>query len=176
MFECTSVRFHLRFFTRLAEAIPLIFGNVVRSLLFLSLRARSSTHAYAFFPVPLQRRRNRPRLLLHRVRLVFPLCFVPSIADLPCPSCSRSVASFIGFGSNFYQERLYRKHVAKRGPEARLYSSLVGGLVFPAGALILAFSQGRGHWMGPIVGLVLVSRCSSKTFCREERQFEGERC
>lgn len=69
---------------------------------------------------------------------------------------NHSVASIIGFGTNFYQEKLYQKHVATRGPEARLYASLIGGLVFPAGAYILAFSQGRGHWMGPVVGLTMI--------------------
>lgn len=83
----------------------------------------------------------------------FPLRSAEDIAD---PTLSRRVASIIGFGTNFYQERLYRAHVARRGPEARLYASLVGGLVFPAGAFILAFSQGRGHWMGPVVGLTLI--------------------
>lgn len=67
-----------------------------------------------------------------------------------------SIAASFGLLGTLYQERLYRAHVAKRGPEARLYASLVGGLVFPAGAFILAFSQGRGHWMGPVVGLVLI--------------------
>ncbi|POY70051.1 hypothetical protein BMF94_6938 [Rhodotorula taiwanensis] len=66
------------------------------------------------------------------------------------------VAATIGFIGNIYQEKLYRENVARRGPEARLYSSLIGGLLFPAGAFILAFSQDRGHWMGPIVGLTLI--------------------
>ncbi|GAA5918369.1 hypothetical protein JCM1841_002191 [Sporobolomyces salmonicolor] len=95
-------------------------------------------------------------LLVEAIPLIFGNVYHFNEGEIGLAFYSIVVASFIGFGSNFYQERLYRKHVAKRGPEARLYSSLVGGLVFPAGALILAFSQGRGHWMGPIVGLVLI--------------------
>jgi len=60
------------------------------------------------------------------------------------------------------QEKWYQKNVAKKGPEARLYLSLVGGLVFPAGAFILAFSQGRGHWFGAVVGMFLVSTVSAQ--------------
>ncbi|KAI5477994.1 Major Facilitator Superfamily protein [Pseudohyphozyma bogoriensis] len=65
------------------------------------------------------------------------------------------VAAALGFLTNIYQEKLYRKNVGTRGPEARLYAACVGGLVLPAGLFIFAFSQGRGHWMGPIIGLLL---------------------
>lgn len=102
--------------------------------------------------VRLQHRRSRSHLLLGRVSRMRRILPSQLRADFPFPS----VASIIGFGTNFYQERLYRKHFARRGPEARLYASLIGGLVFPAGAFALAFSQGRGHWMGPVVGLVLI--------------------
>ncbi|GAA5894174.1 hypothetical protein JCM5296_004675 [Sporobolomyces johnsonii] len=95
-------------------------------------------------------------LLVEAIPLIFGNVYHFNSGEIGLAFYSVVVASVLGFATNFYQERLYRKHVAKRGPEARLYSSLVGGLVFPAGALILAFSQGRGHWMGPIVGLVLI--------------------
>ncbi|GAA5888892.1 hypothetical protein JCM6882_002892 [Rhodosporidiobolus microsporus] len=95
-------------------------------------------------------------LLLKAVPLIFTNVYNFNIGQVGLVFYSVVVSSFIGFGASFYQDKLYRKHVAKRGPEARLYASLIGGLVFPAGALILAFSQGRGHWMGPVVGVVLI--------------------
>ena len=67
------------------------------------------------------------------------------------------IAAIIGGLTNLYQERLYARNVEKRGPEARLYLCMVGGLLFPAGIMIFAFSQGRGHWIGPCIGLVCVS-------------------
>ncbi len=67
------------------------------------------------------------------------------------------VAAILGGITNLFQERLYAKNVAKRGPEARLYLCMAGGLLFPSGILIFAFSQGRGHWMGPVFGLGCVS-------------------
>ncbi|GJN92132.1 hypothetical protein Rhopal_005162-T1 [Rhodotorula paludigena] len=94
-------------------------------------------------------------LLVEAVPLIFGNVYGFNIGQVGLAFYSVVFASFIGFGTNFIQERMYRSHVAKRGPEARLYASLVGGLVFPAGAFILAFSQGRGHWMGPIVGLTM---------------------
>ncbi|GAA6043247.1 hypothetical protein JCM8097_008485 [Rhodosporidiobolus ruineniae] len=94
-------------------------------------------------------------LLVEAVPLIFGNVYGFNQGEVGLAFYSVVVASFIGFGASFYQDKLYRKHVATRGPEARLYASLVGSLVFPAGAFILAFSQGRGHWMGPIVGLVM---------------------
>ncbi|BGP12403.1 hypothetical protein JCM10213_001992 [Rhodosporidiobolus nylandii] len=95
-------------------------------------------------------------LLVEAIPLIFGNVYGFNIGEVGLTFYSVVIASFIGFGTSFLQDSLYRKHVAKRGPEARLLTSLVGALVFPAGALILAFSQGRGHWMGPCIGLVLV--------------------
>ncbi|GAA5871883.1 hypothetical protein JCM3774_000717 [Rhodotorula dairenensis] len=95
-------------------------------------------------------------LLVEALPLIFSDVYGFNQGEVGLTFYSVVIASLIGFGANVYQERLYRKHVARRGPEARLYASLVGGLVFPAGAFILAFSQGRGHWMGPIVGVTLI--------------------
>ncbi|POY70052.1 hypothetical protein BMF94_6939 [Rhodotorula taiwanensis] len=95
-------------------------------------------------------------LLVEAVPLIFRNVYGFNEGEVGLVFYSVVVASIIGFGTNFYQEKLYQKHVATRGPEARLYASLIGGLVFPAGAYILAFSQGRGHWMGPVVGLTMI--------------------
>lgn len=95
-------------------------------------------------------------LLVEALPLIFADVYGFNQGEVGLTFYSVVIASLIGFGANLYQERLYRKHVARRGPEARLYASLVGGLVFPAGAFILAFSQGRGHWMGPVVGVALI--------------------
>lgn len=54
-----------------------------------------------------------------------------------------------------WQERLYTRTVSKRGPEARLYPAMVGGVTIWAGGMILAFSEGRGHWMGPVVAICI---------------------
>lgn len=39
------------------------------------------------------------------------------------------IAALIGGVTNIYQEKLYAKHVAKRGPEARLYASVSTSLL-----------------------------------------------
>ncbi|GAA5877188.1 hypothetical protein JCM16303_006193 [Sporobolomyces ruberrimus] len=96
-------------------------------------------------------------LLVEAIPLIFGNVYDFNIGEVGLTFYSVIVATFVGFLTTYYlQEKLYQKNVARRGPEARLYASLIGGLVFPAGAFILAFSQGRGHWFGPVVGMFLI--------------------
>lgn len=55
-----------------------------------------------------------------------------------------------------FQERIYKQKFSTNGPEARLYMSCLGGLLLPTGGLILSFAQGRGHWSGPAIGVVII--------------------
>jgi len=65
------------------------------------------------------------------------------------------VGGLLGMAINLWQERLYNKHYPSRGVEARLYVACYLCWLFPGGIFIVAFSQGRGHWMGPVVGLAV---------------------
>jgi hypothetical protein len=51
-----------------------------------------------------------------------------------------SIGTLLSFASNFYQERLYLRNVATRGPEARLYASMLGGVCFAVGCFIYAWT------------------------------------
>lgn len=95
-------------------------------------------------------------LLVEAVPLIFKNVYGFNEGEVGLTFYALVLAATIGFASNFYQERLYKANVGRRGPEARLYASLVGGLLFPIGAFILAFTQGRAHWMGPVVGLTII--------------------
>lgn len=95
-------------------------------------------------------------LTLRAVPLVFTSDYGFSIGEVGLVFFTIVVGGLLGYLSNIYQERLYQRHVAKRGPEARLYAAMVGGIMFPFGVFIFAFASGRGHWMGPVVGLVMV--------------------
>lgn len=44
-----------------------------------------------------------------------------------------SFGAVLGFLAQLYQERLYRRYVSKKGPEARLFSACVAAFLFPAG-------------------------------------------
>lgn len=56
-----------------------------------------------------------------------------------------------------WQERKYLKNVTSKGPEARLYITCLGGIIMVLGGFIIAFSEGRGHWLGPLSGITVLT-------------------
>ncbi|KAG9309878.1 major facilitator superfamily domain-containing protein [Chiua virens] len=67
-----------------------------------------------------------------------------------------SVGSILGWFVNMYQEVLYRKYVATKGPEARLCLALVASFLLPAGMLIYAWTAKASiHWIVPLIGLTI---------------------
>ncbi|KAJ9108018.1 hypothetical protein QFC20_003587 [Naganishia adeliensis] len=70
---------------------------------------------------------------------------------------SMSIGTILSFIFNFYQEHLYRKNVAKRGPEARLYAAMVGGVCFAVGCFIYAWTSFPDiTYIAPCIGIVIV--------------------
>lgn len=50
------------------------------------------------------------------------------------------IGTTLSFLANYYQEHLYRRKVATRGPEARLYAAMLGGILFAVGCFIYAWT------------------------------------
>lgn len=67
-----------------------------------------------------------------------------------------AVGVVIGGFLDIAQQYWYQAEKAKRGPEARLYMSCLGGIMCFAGILIFGLCQGRTHWMGPPCGLAIL--------------------
>ncbi|KAF9461097.1 major facilitator superfamily domain-containing protein [Collybia nuda] len=66
------------------------------------------------------------------------------------------IGSVLGFFTNFYQEKLYRRNLSKRWVEGRLYLALVAALFFPIGMYIYALTSiSNIHWIVPIVGITI---------------------
>jgi hypothetical protein len=55
------------------------------------------------------------------------------IDELPFCAVNESVAWFGGVGLNHAQENLYARNVSRRGPDARLYGAMIGGVTFLIG-------------------------------------------
>lgn len=54
----------------------------------------------------------------------------------------------------YYTNKLYLKNVDTMGPEARMYTGMVGGILFPLGCWIWAWSTFPSvHWIVPTIGL-----------------------
>ncbi|KAF7317701.1 Drug transporter [Mycena kentingensis (nom. inval.)] len=69
---------------------------------------------------------------------------------------SMIVGTILGFGANFYQERLYHKYVKRKGPEARLISACVAAVVLPTAMFVYAWcSFSRIHWISLVLAIVV---------------------
>ncbi|KAJ7463631.1 major facilitator superfamily domain-containing protein [Mycena latifolia] len=69
---------------------------------------------------------------------------------------SIAVGAALGFGTNFYQEHLYRKHVACRGPEARLIMACAAAAMLPTSMFIYAWCAfPTVPWIALIIALVI---------------------
>ncbi|GAA5997302.1 MFS transporter [Rhodotorula paludigena] len=67
------------------------------------------------------------------------------------------IGSAIGMAYDQYCMKFYHRNVAKRGPEARMYSAFGGGLCVPVGAFIFCFTAyPQCHWIGSCIGVVIL--------------------
>lgn len=148
------------------RAVPLVFGQVGDPALLPFLLTCGRAGASLIFPL---------------TTLLFPTAsqvYGFTIGQVGLVFFAFCIGACIGWVANLYQEKLYQKHYAKRGPEARLLMAMLAGLVFPgeyhsrpssgsrslltglnntAGIFTFAFASGRGHWIGPVIGFVMVS-------------------
>ncbi|PCH44464.1 MFS general substrate transporter [Wolfiporia cocos MD-104 SS10] len=68
-----------------------------------------------------------------------------------------TVGSMFGLATNVYQEKLYAKYVATRGPEARLFAPMAAAILFPVGMFIYAWcTYTKVYWIGLAIGIVLI--------------------
>jgi len=68
---------------------------------------------------------------------------------------SIALGAFLGYALNFIQERVYKRLHKTKGIEARLYSSMYGGIIFAIGSMIFAWAI-NGHWIGPLFGCTIL--------------------
>ncbi|OAX39680.1 MFS general substrate transporter [Rhizopogon vinicolor AM-OR11-026] len=64
------------------------------------------------------------------------------------------VGAILGLMANMYQERLYQKHFAAKGQEARLYIACAAAIVMPVSMSIYAWTASPNiPWIIPLIGL-----------------------
>lgn len=95
-------------------------------------------------------------LTLEAVPFVLGSVYSYNIGEIGLSFATVILAGAVGGITNLYQERLYQQNVAKRGPEARLYGAMVGGLLFPIGIFLFAFTAGRTSAVGPLIALFIL--------------------
>ncbi|KIJ65186.1 hypothetical protein HYDPIDRAFT_175204 [Hydnomerulius pinastri MD-312] len=79
-----------------------------------------------------------------------------SVGERGTAFISITIGSIFGWFANMYQERLYRKYVDKKGPEARLCLALVAAFLLPTGMFVYAWTARPSiHWIVPLIGLTI---------------------
>ncbi|WWC63027.1 uncharacterized protein I303_105626 [Kwoniella dejecticola CBS 10117] len=67
------------------------------------------------------------------------------------------IGTVVGYFLNFFQDRLYKRHVARIGVEARLFAPCVAGIVFAVGCIIFGLTSIPSvHWIGPCIGVGII--------------------
>ncbi|KAF8628520.1 hypothetical protein AX15_003849 [Amanita polypyramis BW_CC] len=90
------------------------------------------------------------------ITLVFQDLYGFNVGEAGTTYVSLVTGTLLGLITGFYQEYLYRKNVAKRGPEARLYMACLAGVLLPVGLFIFSWTALRHvHWIGINFGIAI---------------------
>ncbi|KAJ7147629.1 MFS polyamine transporter [Mycena crocata] len=66
------------------------------------------------------------------------------------------LGSLVGFITSIYQERIYRKKLSEKGPEARLYLACCSAVIFPMGMFLYAWSASPSvPWIVLELGIIV---------------------
>lgn len=72
-------------------------------------------------------------LLLVSIPIVFGSTYNFNLGEIGLVYSSQVVASFLGMAFSVYTNKLYFRHVERKGPEARLWAGMFGALQFGIG-------------------------------------------
>lgn len=94
--------------------------------------------------------------MISSISLVFKNVHHFNIGQIGTTFITMAIGSLIGFFTNLYQERLYKRDFAKRGPEARLHLGCVASIGLPIGMLIYAWTSfPRIPWIAQMIGITV---------------------
>ncbi|KAK4050475.1 hypothetical protein OIO90_005058 [Microbotryomycetes sp. JL221] len=138
-FERGSIRQMMR--TSLLRPIRMLFSEIVLIAITLTI-----SFGWALLYI-----------LLVAIPLVFEGVYNFTIGQAGLAFASQVIGSGLGLVIDHFCDKLYRKHVDRRGPEARLYQAMVGGCMIPVGAAIFSFtSYPHIHWIAPAIGVCIL--------------------
>ena len=98
---------------------------------------------------------------MEAIPLVFENVYGWKIGATGLAFLSVAVGGFLGYSLNFVQERAYVRLQPTKGIEARLYSSMYGGIIFGVGSMIFAWSL-KGHWIGESVSSLMIHNFTNR--------------
>ena len=147
-------------------------GSMLRTNLVRPVKILTTEPVVVFFTLWISMGWGVLYLLLGSIVIVFQGLYGFATGPLGFVYATQAVGACLGLALDIYVcTPLYHKNVAKRGPEARLYTAMIGGVVFPVGIWIYTFTAYANlHWMGPIVGVTILSVLRHPTPSRAYRQ------
>ncbi|KAK9894249.1 MFS general substrate transporter [Cystobasidium minutum MCA 4210] len=93
-------------------------------------------------------------ILLISVPVVFQNVYHFSIGETGLVYTTLIVGTVAATVIGYYTNQLYLKHVGEMGPEARMYTGCLGGVMLPLGCWIWAWTTFASiHWIVPTIGL-----------------------
>ena len=93
-------------------------------------------------------------ILLISVPIVFRDVYGFTIGETGLTYTSLIIGTFAATVLGYWTNKLYLKNAEAMGPEARMYTGMVGGVLFPVGCWMWAWSTFPSvHWIVPTIGL-----------------------
>ncbi|KAI5480014.1 Major Facilitator Superfamily protein [Pseudohyphozyma bogoriensis] len=92
-------------------------------------------------------------VLIESISTVFGGIYGFSISESGYAFSTQIVGATLGLIVNHFGNKLYEKHVSKRGAEARLYNAFFGGIIMPAGAWLYAWTARASGAVAPLFTL-----------------------
>lgn len=96
-------------------------------------------------------------LLLVSIPIVYDRVYQFNLGEIGLTYISQIVASFAAVPIAHYCDKIYHRKVEAYGPEARMYTGMAGGILFPLGCWWFAWTSWPSvHWLVPLVGIVFL--------------------
>jgi hypothetical protein len=96
-------------------------------------------------------------LLLLSIPIVYRDVYGFNLGQVGLTYISQIIGSSLAMPISLYCDKLYRRHVATVGPEARMYAGMIGGLLVTIGAWIWAWTSWQSiHWLVPLIGVTIL--------------------
>ncbi|KAF5384638.1 hypothetical protein D9757_007464 [Collybiopsis confluens] len=94
--------------------------------------------------------------MIESIGLVFKTVHGFNIGQVGTVFVTFIISAFLGVCTNLYQDHLYRKNFATRGPEARLYLACLAAILAPSGMFIYAWSTfSHVPWIALAIGITV---------------------
>lgn len=96
-------------------------------------------------------------LLLVSIPIIFTEVYAFSIGQVGLVYITQIVGSVAGTVICLWGDKMYHRHFDTHGPEARMWTGMSGGILFPLGCWIFTWTSWKFvHWIVPCIGVTIL--------------------